>query len=442
MLNYFSLKEEELERERENLQTLYDEFKLRNLSLNMARGKPSVEQTNLSLEMYARPLTEDDYIVDGIDCRNYGCFDGLPSVKKLLAPLVGLNENNIFVGGNSSLNLMFGVLSCFYTHGVGNGCQPWGQQGKIKFLCPVPGYDRHFSITKYFNIEMICIKMDSNGPDMDTIEDLVSKDSSIKGIWCVPKYSNPSGITYSDDVVRRFATLKPKAKDFRIFWDNAYAIHDLQENGDTLLNIMDECRKNHNEDLPIIFSSTSKITFPAAGVAIFGASDNNMKVLLDSYKNAIISFNKINQLLHLRFLKTYDNMLQHMRKHRKILKPKFDLVNKILTEEFSILESDNLNNSASPSIAQWNKPKGGYFVSVNVLEGTAKRVVELCKNAGVILTNAGATFPYGQDENDTNIRIAPSYPPLEELKEAMTLFCICVKLAAIEKIENKIKNCS
>lgn len=424
-MNYKTLDKLSLQNEYQKLKEDYNDYLAQNLNLNMARGKPSPEQTDLSSNMLSSLISKSslELTIDGIDCRNYGGFDGIPSIKKIFAPMLGVSEDNIFVGGNSSLNLMFDIISLFYTHGVSKDTVPWGKQDKIKFLCPVPGYDRHFSITEYFGFEMIPIPMLSTGPDMDKVEHLIENDSSIKGIWCVPKYSNPTGVTYSDDTVKRFARLSPKANDFRIMWDNAYCVHDLGDISDKLLNIMTECKKTQKEDLPIIFTSTSKITFPGAGVAAIGASDNNMRVIRERYTYATIGYNKLNQLWHARFLKDYDNLLSHMQKHKDILRPKFDAVQSVLQTQ--------LGNTG---IAQWYKPNGGYFVSINVLNGTAKRVVGLCKEAGVIFTAAGATFPLGIDPDDSNIRIAPTFPPLGELNIAMELFCVCVKLAAIEKL--------
>ena len=304
-----------------------------------------------------------------------------------------------------------------------NGGTPWAKLDKVKWLCPAPGYDRHFGITEYFGIEMITVPMTSQGPDMDMVEELVSNDSSIKGIWCVPKYSNPQGITYSDETVTRFAKLKPAADDFRIIWDNAYAIHDIAEQGDTLLNIMDECKKYGNEDLPIIFASTSKITFPGAGVACMAASEKNMKFFLKKYTIQTIGYDKMNMLRHVKFFGNYQGLLAHMQKHRAVLEPRFKAVTDKLDAELSGL-----------GIAQWVNPKGGYFVSVDVLEGCAKRVVQLCKDAGVVLTGAGATYPYGKDPKDSNIRLAPTLPPVEELEIAMNLFCLSTKIAALEKL--------
>ena len=422
-MNYLKLSKDDLLKEKKEVLKKYENFKKLNLNLNMARGKPSAEQINLSKELLASINSESICITEnGEDCLNYGILDGLSELKELFAPVLGVKKNQIFVGGNSSLSMMFDVISFFMTHGVG-GNTPWLKQEKIKFLCPCPGYDRHFAILTHFNIEAVPVPMTNTGPDMDTVERLVATDDTIKGIWCVPKYSNPQGITYSDETVRRFAALKPLATDFRIFWDNAYAIHDLTDTPVKLLNIMDECEKNGTQNFPIIFCSTSKITFPGAGVAFLGTSENNLKEIKKMYSFKTIGFDKINQLRHLRYFKDYQGILKQMEKHRTILNAKFDTVIDILTSELS----DN-------NIISFHKPKGGYFISVDVLNGCAKRVVELCKNVGLVLTEAGATFPNGFDKNDSNIRLAPSYPTINELNTAMQVFCVCVKLAALEKL--------
>lgn len=423
MKYYSEMSKEELMSEKNALQEKYEEFKNAGLSLDMSRGKPGSEQLDISMPMLDVLTSESECKTDeGVDCRNYGILDGIPAVKKMFADILGVSTDEVFVGGNSSLNMMFDTISCLMTQGV-SGCEPWIKQGGIKFLCPVPGYDRHFGVTEYYGIEMINVPMDSNGPDMDLVEKLVSSDEKIKGIWCVPKYSNPTGITYSDEVVRRFAALKPAAKDFRIIWDNAYVIHDVTDNGDTLLNIMDECKKNGNEDLPIIFTSTSKITFPGAGVAVMACSENNMKVFKGRYQFQTIGYDKLNQLRHLRYLKDSSGLIAYMEKHKAVIAPKFKCV-------LDMLE----NNVKETGCAKWQNPNGGYFVSVDVLEGTAKEVVRLCKEAGVVLTGAGATYPYGKDPKDSNIRIAPSYPSVEELAMAMQIFCVCTKLAAVTKL--------
>lgn len=422
MSSYLECSKECLNLKLSDLNGKYNQFKEQNLKLDMSRGKPCLEQTELSNGIFDILNSNSDFKTnDGTDCRNYGLLDGIPQMKKLFADLMDVNTEDVFIGGNSSLNLMFDVFTHFMTHGTA-GEKPWLNQD-VKFLCPVPGYDRHFSITEYYNVKMINVPMTKTGPDMDIVEKLVADDETIKGIWCVPKYSNPDGITYSDETVKRFARLRPKAKDFRIIWDNAYCIHDLSDEPDKLLSLMDECRKVGNEDIAIYFCSTSKVTFPGSGVAALAASKNNMAELKKRYSMQTIGFDKLNQLKHDRFFSSMDDIKSHMAKHRRILEPKFKTV-------LSSLESE----LAGKDIASWNNPKGGYFVSVNVLKGCAKRVVELCKEAGVILTPAGATYPYRFDPDDSNIRLAPTYPSVSELEIAMQLFCLSVKIAAIEKL--------
>lgn len=360
----------------------------------------------------------------GDDCRNYGVADGLPELRELFAQMMGLEAGNIIVGGNSSLNMMFDTISCAMTHGFSD-CKPWGRQNCVKFLCPAPGYDRHFAISEYFGMELIAVPMTPEGPDMDLVEEYV-KDPCVKGIWCVPKYSNPQGYTYSDETVRRFAALKPAAADFRIFWDNAYCVHDLTDCPESLLSLWEECRKNGSEDLPIFFASSSKITFPGAGVAAMGASEANLKELRRHYSFQTIGPDKLNQLRHIYFLPNMERVKEQMAHHRAIIAPKFEAVIRWLKKELG-----------GKGIAAWTEPNGGYFVSVDVLEGCAKRVVELCKEAGVVLTGAGATYPYSKDPQDSNIRVAPTYPPIEELELAMELFCLSVELAAVEKLLQK-----
>ena len=424
MSNYLQYSRDNLKQELLTLNNEYNNFKSQNLKLDMSRGKPGLEQTELSNGMFDILNSDSDFETkDGIDCRNYGLLDGIPQIKKLFADLMDVEQDEVFVGGNSSLNLMFDVFTHFMTHGIA-GEKPWLGRD-VKFLCPVPGYDRHFSITEYYNVKMINIPMTKTGPDMDMIENLVSSDESIKGIWCVPKYSNPDGITYSDETVKRFARLQPKAKDFRIMWDNAYCIHDLSDEPDKLLSLMSECKKVGNEDIAIFFCSTSKITFPGSGVAALAASKPNMAEIKKRYSIQTIGFDKLNQLKHDRFFENMDSLKKHMAKHRAIIEPKFQVVLDTLSKEFS----DN-------NIASWNTPKGGYFISINLMDGCAKRVVELCKNAGVTLTSAGATYPYKIDPKDSNIRLAPTYPSLDELKLAIKLFCLCVKIASLEKLLN------
>lgn len=423
-MDYLKCGKHMLEKEYSSLEKLFEETKGKKLSLNMARGKPGKEQLDLSLGLLDVINSKSDFIgEDGMDCRNYGVLKGIDECRRLFGEMLGVNYQNVMVGGSSSLNMMFDTISCMMTKPIVDGCKPWYEVKNRKFLCPVPGYDRHFGITEYYGFEMIPVPMTSNGPDMDIVEKLVESDDTIKGIWCVPKYSNPQGITYSDETVRRFAALKPAAKDFRIMWDNAYCIHDLSDTPDTLLNIYDECVKAGSEDMPIIFCSTSKITFPGAGVAAMAASNANMNVFTERYNYEIISYDKLNMLRHIRFFKNYDGMLKHMQLHKKVLKPKFEIVVNTLEKELKPC-----------NIGDWTEPNGGYFVSVDVLPGTAKRVVALCKEAGVILTGAGATYPLGKDPDDKNIRIAPSFPPNDELQTAMDVFCVCTRLAACEKL--------
>lgn len=416
MKTYAEMSREELLSEKASLEERYNEFKARGLKLDMSRGKPCKEQLDLSVALN----NVKDYVSDGVDVRNYGMLDGIPSCKKLFADLMGVKPENVIVGPTSSLNLMFDYVSQCYTHGAGS--TPWCKLDKVKFLCPVPGYDRHFTILEHFGIEMINVDMKQDGPDMDAIEELV-KDPSVKGMFCVPKYSNPQGITFSDDVVRRIAALKPAAEDFRIVWDNAYCVHDLVEDGDKLLNIFDVLPEYGNDDMVFEVCSTSKITFPGAGVSAIIASDNNIKMIKSRLNAQVISYDKMNQHRHVVFFGDANGVLNHMKKHAAILKPKFDIVIKTLNEEL-----------AGKGIASWFAPKGGYFISLDVMDGCAKRVGELCKEAGVTLTSVGATYPYGKDPNNKNIRIAPSFPPVDELSLAAELLCICTRLAAAEKL--------
>lgn len=426
MSSYFNMTEEELIQEEKLLQNEFEKYKAMNLKLDMSRGKPGSEQLDLSAGLLDIVHSSSECKTrDGLDCRNYGLLDGIPSIKELFSQMLEVKQSEIMVGGNSSLNMMFDTIACMVNHGIG-GCEPWIKQDKIKFLCPVPGYDRHFGITQYFGIQMINIPMTSTGPEMDVVEKLVSSDPTIKGIWCVPKYSNPQGITYSDETVKRFANLKPAAKDFRIMWDNAYCIHDISDTPEHLLGIMDECRKAGNEDLPILFCSTSKITFPGSGVAAMAASEANMKVFKERYTYQTIGHDKINMLRHMLFFKDLDGVKAHMEKHKQVLAPRFNCVVEHLQKQL-----------AGKDIARWTTPNGGYFVSVDVLRGTAKKVVALCKELGVVLTGAGATYPYGMDPNDSNIRVAPTFPPIEELDVAMDIFCLCARLAAVQNLLNK-----
>ena len=427
-MNYQQMTPQQLQAERESLLTKYEAYKAMNLKLDMSRGKPCTEQLNLSNAMFDILSSSSTYQTEqGFDCRNYGLLDGIPECKKLFADLLEVTPDMVMVGGNSSLNMMFDTIACMMTTPIEEGCKAWYEVQDRKFLCPVPGYDRHFAVTEYFGFQMINIPMNSDGPDMDMIESLVSQDDTIKGIWCVPKYSNPQGITYSDEVVRRFANLKPKAKDFRIMWDNAYCVHDLTDTPDKLLNIIDECKSTGNINLPICFCSTSKISFPGSGVAAMASSLQNMKVFKDRYKWQTIGYDKLNMLRHMVFFKDIDGIRTQMKKHREVLEPRFNIVLSKLDE--------NLKDN---NFAVWTKPNGGYFVSIDVMNGTAKKVVSMCKDAGVVMTGAGATYPYGIDPNDSNIRIAPTYPTIDELGSAMDIFCVCAKLAAVEKLLENI----
>ncbi|MDL2287189.1 aminotransferase class I/II-fold pyridoxal phosphate-dependent enzyme [Eubacteriales bacterium OttesenSCG-928-G02] len=397
---------------------LYNEIKAKNLKLDMSRGKPSPKQLD-KIEGLLNVLTksEDCYTKDGIDCRNYGNPDGIKDIKKVFAKMLDLNEDNILVFGNSSLNIMFDLISKAWCFGI-CGEKPWGHQEKIKFLCPVPGYDRHFAITEHFGIEMINIPMDENGPDMDLVEQLTQNDESVKGIWCVPKYSNPTGITFSDKTVKRFAALKPAASDFRVFWDNAYCVHDLNDYSDNLLNILTEAEKHGNEDNFYIMTSTSKITFAGSGISCLAVSRHNADDVMKTFKIKTIGHDKINMLRHAKYLNYGERIKEIMDEHKKIIKPKFDLC----IEYFE----KYLKNISGVS---WSKPNGGYFINLNVPDQTAKKIVKLAQEAGLVLTPAGASYPYGINPDDNSIRIAPTYPSSEELEEALKLLVVCVKLA-------------
>ena len=425
MTAYKDRSKEELLQEKSQLEAQYKEFQGKGLKLDMSRGKPSAAQLDLSMGMMDVLDSFTDLKCEaGIDCRNYGVMDGIPEAKRLLGELIEVPADNIIIYGNSSLNVMFDVVSHAFTHGI-MGMTPWHKLDKVKFLCPVPGYDRHFSITEYFGVEMINVPMTPQGPDMDMVEQLVSEDPAIKGIWCVPKYSNPQGYTYSDETVRRFANLKPAAKDFRIFWDNAYGVHHLYEEADKqdqILNILDECEAAGHPDRVLEFASTSKITFAGAGISAMAASENNLKVLREKYNYEIISYDKLNMLRHVRFFKDAQGVYAHMDKHAAILRPKFEAVIETLESELGGLE-----------IGTWIKPLGGYFIAFDTIEGCAKRVVAKAKEAGVVMTPAGRTYPYKNDPKDTSIRIAPSYPTPDDLKKACEVFVLCVKLASVEK---------
>lgn len=413
---YSEMTREELLAEQALLQERYDAFKAKGLNLDMSRGKPGKEQLDLSDSM--NDIKE--YVSDGVDVRNYGLLDGIPSCKRLFAELLDVDEKNVIIGPNESLTLMFDYINQCFTHGAGD--IPWSKLDEVKFLCPVPGYDRHFTICEHFGIKMINIPMDENGPLMDVLEKYIV-DPSVKGMFCVPKYSNPQGLTFSDEVVCRIAAMKPAAKDFRVIWDNAYCVHDLEDDGDDLLNVFDVLPKYQNEDMVIEVASTSKITFPGAGVSCIVASDANIAAIKKRLNAQTISYDKMNQHRHVEFFKNAQGIKLHMKKHADIIKPKFDIVLQFLNDEIE-----------GKGIAQWHTPKGGYFISFDVMPGCAKRIGLLCKDAGVTLTPVGATFPYGIDENDSNIRIAPTFPPNDELSLAAELFCIATRLACIEKL--------
>ena len=421
MSDYRSMGMEALSAEFSKVKAEYEKIKASGLSLDMTRGKPGFDQLDLSEGLFTKVGGDKGYIaMKGTDCRNYGGLDGIDELKELFANILGINWENVICGGNSSLNMMFDTITQGMVSGFGEG--PWMKQGNIKFICPAPGYDRHFGICEYYGIEMITVPYLADGPDMDMVEELV-KDPGVKGMWCVPKYSNPTGITYSDAVVKRIAALKPAAKDFRVMWDNAYVIHDLYDEGDQLLGIYEECKKQGNEDLVIMFTSTSKISFPGAGIAVEAASDNNLRMLKSRMTVQTIGPDKLNQLCHARMFPNTDALHAHMKRHAEVLRPKFEACLESFERELSGL-----------GIAEWTKPLGGYFISMMVLEGTAKRVGELCKEAGLAITKPGATYPYGKDPLDSNIRIAPSYPSVKDIAAAADVLSVAVKYAALEKL--------
>ena len=423
IMQYNDMSKEELLALKESLNKEYAEAKAKGLALDMSRGKPSAKQLDVSLGLLDTINSSSDLkALDGTDCRNYGVLDGIPEAKKLMADMMGTTPEHVIIYGNASLNIMYDQVSRAYTHGI-LGNTPWCKLDKVKWLCPVPGYDRHFAITERFGIEMINIPMTENGPDMDMVEKLVSSDSSIKGIWCVPKYSNPQGVVYSDETVKRFAALKPAAKDFRIYWDNAYALHYIYDESIEIPEILSECAKAGNPDLVYEFCSTSKVSFAGGGISALVSSKANLEWIRKRLTIQTISYDKINQYRHVLFFKDIDGIKAHMRKHAKFLRPKFDTVLEIFDKE--------INGTGAGS---WTKPMGGYFISFETNEGCAKEVVAKCKEAGVVLTGAGAPFPYGKDPKDSVIRIAPSYPTLDELKQAAELFTLCVKLVTVRKI--------
>lgn len=423
MKKYTEMSETELKEQLAVLTKEYEAAKAKGLKLDMSRGKPSPAQLDVSNEMLDIVNSETGCVSDsGTDCRNYGIMEGIPEARQLMGDFLRVPKENVFVCGNASLNIMYDCVSSAMLFGI-MGSTPWCHLDKVKFLCPVPGYDRHFKITELMGIEMINIPMTENGPDMDMVEKLVSSDSSIKGIWCVPKYSNPQGIVYSDETVKRFAALKPAAKDFRIYWDNAYALHYIYDENIEIPEILSECAKAGNPDLVYEFCSTSKISFAGGGISAIASSEANLKWISKRMNVETISYDKINQLRHARYFKNGDGLRAHMRKHAEFLRPKFDVVLEILDRELTGLGAGS-----------WMKPMGGYFISFDAVPGCAKAIVNKCKEAGVVLTGAGATYPYGKDPDDSNIRIAPSYPTLDELKQAAELFTLCAKLATVEKL--------
>ncbi len=426
MKAYKEMTREELLALKKDLDKEYEDALGKGLKLDMSRGKPSPAQLDLSAGFLDAVSSGDDLKAEnGTDTRNYGVMDGIPEAKQLMAQIMGVSPDNVIVCGNASLNIMYDTVSRSFTHGV-NGNTPWCRLDKVKFLCPAPGYDRHFRITEFFGVEMITVPMSPDGPDMDMVEKYVNNDESVKGIWCVPKYSNPQGYSYSDETVRRFAALKPAAKDFRIFWDNAYAIHHLYDDEsrqDTILDILGECAKCGNPDMVYEFCSTSKVTFAGGGISAVASSKANLDWIKKSMTVQTIGYDKVNQLRHVRFFKDFEGVKKHMMKHADSMRPKFQAVLEVLEKELGGL-----------GIGSWTNPNGGYFISFDALNGCAAKIVDMCKKAGVVLTGAGATFPYGKDPDDKNIRIAPSFPSPEEMAQATDLFVLCVKLVSIDKI--------
>ena len=426
MKAYRELSKEELLSLKDKLEKDFEVVKAKGLKLDMSRGKPSVAQLDMGMDIFDVLNSKSDMkSMNGVDVRNYGVLDGLDEAKQMMADIMGVSMKNVIVYGNASLNIMYDAVSSAMIHGV-MGNTPWCRLEKVKFLCPAPGYDRHFAITQHFGIEMITVPMTPQGPDMDMVEKLVAEDESIKGIWCVPKYSNPQGYTYSDETVRRFARLKPAAKDFRIFWDNAYAVHHLydeEDRQDKILEILSECERAGSPDMVYEFASTSKISFSGAGVAAIASSVGNLECIKKTLTIQTIGYDKINQLRHARYFKDFSGIKEHMKKHAALMRPKFEAVQNILEKELGGLE-----------IGSWTKPNGGYFISFDAMEGCAKAIVAKCKEAGVVLTGAGATYPYGKDPKDSNIRIAPSFPTPEEMSMATELFVLCVKLVSVEKL--------
>lgn len=422
MKRYTDMTAAELQNEYQIVSAAYRELEKQNLSLNISRGKPGKEQLDMVSDIFDVLPGSFNFDYDGMDVRNYGTLDGLPSVKKLFADILGTQPENVFVGGNASLQLMYDTIAKAYTHGLVHSKMPWGKLDEVKWLCPAPGYDRHFKISESFGMSMITIPMLETGPDMDLVEELV-KDPAVKGMWCVPKYSNPDGIIYSEETIRRLAGMKTAAPDFLLMWDNAYCIHEFDGEFVPFPDILRVCEEEGNPDRVFEYASTSKITLPGAGVAVFATSKENMAYMMKLLSVQTISFDKTNQLRHLLFLKDKAHTLELMKRHAEILRPKFQTVLDILEHEIAPL-----------GIAAWQRPKGGYFVSVNAMNGTAKRTLQLCRQAGIVMTAAGATYPYGMDPNDSNMRIAPSLPSVAVLQQAMLAYCICLRMAALEKL--------
>lgn len=422
MKPYAALTQAERKEEYARLRGEFEALKARGLSLNMARGKPGRQQLDLVSDIFGLMQDPKDYVSDGLDVRNYGEMNGLPAARRLFADLLGCKPEQVFVGGNSSLQLMYDTIAKAYTHGLLHSPRPWCKEETVKWLCPAPGYDRHFRVTETFGFELIAIPMTDGGPDMDAVEE-AARDPAVKGIWCVPKYSNPDGIIYSRETIRRLAALSPAAPDFLIMWDNAYCVHEFEGDYVPFPDILSLCAEAGRPDMVFEFASTSKITLPGAGVACFACSEDNMAHMEKLLTPQVISFDKVNQQRHVLYLRDKAHTLELMKKHAAVMGPKFRCVADTLDREIAPLD-----------IASWRRPKGGYFVSFNAMPGTARRALALCKEAGVTMTGAGATFPYGKDPQDSNIRIAPSLPPVEELEQAMEVFCICVRLAALEKL--------
>ena len=422
MTAYPKMTAEERKAEYAEVTREYEELKARGLNLNMARGKPGKAQLDLVSDIFSLMQKPEDYVSDGVDVRNYGELSGLPAAKRLFAEILGCKPEQVFVGGNASLQLMYDTISKAYTHGLLHSERPWCREPVVKFLCPSPGYDRHFKVTESFGFELVTIPMTDEGPDMDAVEEAI-KDPAVKGMWNVPKYSNPDGIIYSAETIRRIASMKPAAPDFLLMWDNAYCIHEFEGDYVEFPDILAECAKYGNADMVFEFASTSKVTLPGAGISCFACSEANMAYMEKLLTVQVISFDKVNQQRHVLYLKDKAHTLELMKKHAAIMGPKFRCVVEALDREIAPLE-----------IASWRRPKGGYFVSLNAMPGTAKRTLALCKEAGVTMTGAGATFPYGKDPQDSNIRIAPSLPPVEELEQAIAVLCVCLKMAALEKL--------